>query len=223
MSVWQRIEKMIGSLANMLDPDNWLPGGKDAAFTLALVALSAKMAVADGGVTVSEIRAFRDIVHIPKKDMARVERFFFLAQEDVAGYRTYARKIGKLFQGSPQTLEHVLDGLFNIAAADGMIHEGEFDYLKHVSDIFGFDDARFEQIAARFIINDNGVDPYLVLGLVPQAKDSEVKRVYRRLVSEHHPDRLMAKGVPHELISIATARVAAINVAYDQIAKARGI
>ncbi len=223
MSVWQRIAKTIGSLANKLDPDNWLPGGKDAAFTLALVALSAKMAMADGVVSVSEVAAFRDIVSIDERDLEQVERFFLLAQQDVAGYRSYARKIRKLFQDSPQTLEHVLDALFNIAAADGMIHEGEFEYLKNVSDIFGFDDARFEQIAARFIVNGNGVDPYLVLGLVPEATNGEIKRVYRRLISEHHPDRLIAKGVPEELISIATARVAAINVAYEEIAKARGI
>ncbi len=223
MSVWQRIAKTVGSLANMFDPDNWLPGGKDAAFTLALVALSAKMAVADGVVSVSEVAAFRNIVIIPDGDLEQVERFFMLAQQDVAGYRSYARKIGKLFQDSPETLEHVLDALFNIAAADGMIHEGEFEYLKNVSDIFGFDDARFEQIAARFLINDNGFDPYLVLGLVPEATNGEIKRVYRRLISEHHPDRLIAKGVPKELISIATARVAAINAAHDQICKARGI
>ncbi|VAW18811.1 DnaJ-like protein DjlA [hydrothermal vent metagenome] len=223
ISVWQRIAKTAGSLVNIFDPDNWLPGGKDAAFTLALVALSAKMAVADGVVSVSEVRAFRDMVVISERDLKQVERFFMLAQQDVAGYRSYARKVRKLFQNSPETLEHVLDALFSIAAADGVIHEGEFEYLKNVSDIFGFDEARFEQIAARFLINDNGVDPYLVLGLVPEATNSEIKRVYRRLVSEHHPDRLIAKGVPEELISIATARVAAINAAYDQIAKVRGI
>ncbi len=221
MSIWQRIGQSIGQVANILDPDNWMPGGKDAAFTLALVALSAKMAVADGVVSVSEVRAFRNIVSIPEGEAEQVERFFSLAQRDVAGYKTYARKVRRLFQDSPETLEHVLDSLFNIAAADGMIHEGELEYLKNVAEIFGFDDARFEQISARFLIDDGGVDPYLVLGLVPEAQDAEIKRVYRRLVLEHHPDRLMAKGVPEELVSIATARVAAINVAYDQIARAR--
>jgi DnaJ like chaperone protein len=223
MSVWQRVGALVETVANGLDPDNWLPGGKDAAFTLALVALAAKMAVADGVVTRSEVLAFRDIVKIPPGEADQIERFFNLARRDVAGYQTYARKIRRLFQHSPETLEHVLDGLFNIAAADGMIHEGELEYLQNVGDIFGFDEARFEQISARFLLGDGGTDPYLVLGLVPEASNTEIKRVYRSLVSEHHPDRLMAKGVPEELISIATARVAAINVAYDQISKARGI
>lgn len=228
-SVWQRISAIMGSftqrtgvagsVANVLDPDNWLPGGKDAAFTLALIALSAKMAVSDGVVTASELRAFQRTVEIPPGIEQQVDRLFKLAQQDVAGYEAYARKIGRFFSSSPETLEHVLDGLFFIASADGLIHEAELDYLKHVSDIFGFDDARFEQLAAQHVMLDNTVDPYVVLGLIPGADKNEVRRVYRLLVAEHHPDRLIAKGVPEELIDVATARMKAINRAYAQITK----
>lgn len=231
MSVWQRIgdiwgsfpggKELAGSVTAMLDPDNWLPGGREAAFTLALVALSAKMAVADGVVTASEVRAFRSTVHIPEGAEGQINRLFELAQQDIAGYQSYARKICKLFIDNPETLEHVLDGLFHIASADGMIHEAELEYLKSVSDIFGFDEMRFEQIAAGHLVDDDGVDPYIVLGLMPDAPDAEVRRVYRALVSEHHPDRLAAKGVPAEMMTMATARMAAINVAYDVIIKSR--
>ncbi len=228
-SVWQRLAEIVGSvdrrtgvagsLANLLDPDSWLPGGKDAAFTLALIALSAKMAVSDGIVTASELRAFKRTVDIPPGIEQQVDRVFQLAQQDVAGYEAYAKKIGRFFAGSPDTLEHVLDGLFYIASADGLIHEAELDYLKRVSDIFGFDDARFEQIAAQHVVLDTGADPYVVLGLMPGADPKEVKRVYRLLVAEHHPDRLIAKGVPEELIDVATARMQAINHAYSKIIK----
>jgi DnaJ like chaperone protein len=229
MSVWQRLSAFVGSfsertgvagsLANALDPDNWLPGGRDAAFTLALIALSAKMAVSDGVVTASELRAFQKTVEIPQGIEEQVDRLFRLAQQDVAGYETYARKIGRFFQDSPETLEHVLDSLFFIASADGIIHEAELDYLKSVSGIFGFDDARFEQLAAQHVVIDEGVDPYTVLGLARNADRDEVRRVYRRLVAEHHPDRLIAKGVPEELLEIATARMASINAAYARIMK----
>jgi DnaJ like chaperone protein len=228
-SVWERLAKIVGSvsertgvagsLANLLDPDSWLPGGKDAAFTLALIALSAKMAVADGVVTASELRAFQRTVDIPPAIEQQVDRLFRLAQQDVAGYEAYARKVGRFFARTPETLEHVLDGLFYIASADGMIHEAELDYLKQVSDIFGFDDARFEQLASQHVVLDSGVDPYVVLGLMPGADRGEVKRVYRLLVAEHHPDRLIAKGVPEELIDVATARMQAINSAYNKIIK----
>ncbi|MEO6014957.1 MAG: DnaJ family molecular chaperone [Devosia sp.] len=228
-SVWQRLTDIVGSigertgvagsLANLLDPDNWLPGGKDAAFTLALIALSAKMAVADGVATASEIRAFKRTVEIPPAIEQQVDRVFQLAQQDVAGYEAYARKIGRFFSREPDTLEHVLDGLFFIASADGMVHEAELDYLKSVSDIFGFDEARFEQIASQHVYLAKGIDPYVVLGLMPDANKDEVKRVYRLLVAEHHPDRLIAKGVPEELIDVATARMQAINQAYNQITR----
>ena len=227
--VWSKLSDIVGSfsartgiagsLANLFDPDSWLPGGRDAAFTLALIALAAKMAVADGTVTVSEERAFRAIVEIAPGHEAQVQRVFDLAKRDVAGYDSYARKISRFFADSPDTLEHVLDSLFHVATADGMVHEAELDYLKHVSDIFGFDDVRFEQIAAQHVRLETGVDPYIVLGLAPGADRDEVRRVYRLLVAEHHPDRLIAKGVPEELIDVATKRMSAINLAYASIMK----
>ena len=210
---------VVGSLANMLDPDTWLPGGRDAAFTLALIALAAKMAVADGAVTASEVRAFNATVEIAAGQEPQVERLFNLAKQDVAGYESYARKIRRFFADSPDTLEHVLDSLFFIATADGMVHEAELDYLKSISDIFGFDDARFEQLASQHVLLDNSVDPYAVLGLAPNAPPNEVRRVYRLLVAEHHPDRLIAKGVPEELIDVATHRMAAINQAYAKLTR----
>lgn len=230
LAIWNRINDFLGtlaqgtsevagSLATTLDPDRWLPGGRDAAFTLALVALCAKMAVADGVVTASEVRAFRQTVAIDPGNETQVERLFELAQQDVAGYQSYARKIARLFADSPETLEHVLDGLFRIASADGLIHEDEFEYLKNVSDIFGFDEMRFEQIAAGYLVDEQGADPYLILGLMPNAPKDEVRRVYLRLVAEHHPDRLAAKGVPEEMMALATARMAAVNNAYAAITK----
>jgi len=231
MSVWQRLGTFVGSfsqrtgvagsVANALDPDTWLPGGRDAAFTLALIALSAKMAVSDGVVTASEFRAFQRTVEIPAGIEQQVDRLFRMAQQDVAGYEIYARKIGRFFHDQPETLEHVLDGLFYIASADGMIHEAELDYLKSISNIFGFDDARFEQLAAQHVVLDDSSDPYIVLGLAPNADKAEVRRVYRMLVAEHHPDRLIAKGVPEELLDMATARMAQINAAYARIMKSK--
>jgi DnaJ like chaperone protein len=227
--VWQKFAAFLGSfsqrtgvaghVATILDPDTWLPGGRDAAFTLALIALSAKMAVADGAVTASEVRAFNATVEVTKGNEQQVEKLFNLAKQDVAGYDAYARKVARFFADTPDTLEHVLDSLFFIATADGLVHEAELDYLREVSGIFGFDDARFEQIAAQHVMLEEGVDPYTVLGLSHDAPPEEVRRVYRLLVAEHHPDRLIAKGVPEELIDVATARMSAINLAYQAITR----
>ena len=232
MAIWQALGDLVGSfskrtgiagsLANALDPDTWMPGGRETAFTIALISLSAKMAVADGVVTATEIRAFRQLVEVPPGQERQVERLFDLARQDVAGFDAYARKVRRLFADTPEMLEHVLDALFRIAAADGLIHEAELEYLKTVSDIFGFDEARFEQIVAQHLVDRDGYDPYLALGLTPDAPDEEVKRVYRLLAREHHPDRLTAKGVPPEMMGVVTARMVAINAAYDTIRKQRG-
>jgi len=231
VSVWQRLIEfigsasertgVIGSLANLLDPDKWLPGGRDAAFSFALVALSAKMAVADGVVSLTEVKAFERTVHIAPEEAEHVERLFGLAQQDVAGFEHYARKVARFFAESPEMLEHVLDGLFHIAAADGFVHEAELAYLHDVNRIFGFDEARFEEIAAQHVVLDGGADPYTVLGLTHDADAEEIRRVYRRLAAENHPDRLLAKGVPPELIDVATARMQAINEAYRQLTRRR--
>ena len=231
--MWQRLSDFVGSfsqrtglagsLVNVLDPDNWLPGGRDAAFTLALIALAAKMAIADGAVTASEERAFRATVEIAAGHEEQVARVFNLAKQDVAGYDSYARKVTRFFADSPDTLEHVLDSLFYIATADGMVHEAELDYLKNVSDIFGFDDVRFEQLASQHVRLEAGVDPYMVLGLAPNAPPDEIRRVYRSLVAEHHPDRLIAKGVPEDLIDVATARMKSINLAYQALTKPKSV
>ena len=232
MAIWQSIGELVGSfsrrtgiagsLANALDPDNWLPGGREAAFTIALVGLSAKMAVADGVVTATEVRAFHSLVDVSPEQFEQIEKLFQLAQQDVAGYEAYARKVRRWFAETPEMLEHVLDALFQIAAADGLIHEAELEYLKTVSDIFGFDEARFEQIVAQYLVGGDSESPYFALGLSQNAPDEEVKRVYRQLAREHHPDLLLAKGVPEEMIPIVTARMAAINDAYEAIRRQRG-
>lgn len=229
MSVWDKVGDLFGSvksaagaLAQAVDVDSWRQAGRDGAFTMALIALSAKMAKADGVVTPDERSAFFDIISVPESSIGSVERLFQLAQRDVAGFDSYARKIARLFEDSPDTLEHVLDGLFHIAKADGVVHENELGFLQAVAEIFGFSSTRFRQIMSRHV-RAEGSDPYVVLGIEPSVSDAEVKSHYRNLVKEHHPDRLMAKGVPADMVDVMTDKVAQINSAYDVIAKERGL
>lgn len=229
MSVWDKISEFAGSvksaagaLAQAVDVDSWRQAGRDGAFTMALIALSAKMAKADGVVTHDERAAFFDLISVPEKSIPSVERLFQLSQRDVAGFEIYARKIAKLFDDSPDTLEHVLDGLFHIAKADGVVHENELGFLQAVAEIFGFSGTQFRQIMARHV-HAGDSDPYVVLGIEHSASDAEVKAHYRTLVKEHHPDRLMAKGVPADMVEVMTDKISRINSAYDVIAKERGL
>lgn len=196
------------------------PTPKDVVFTTGLVALAAKMAKADGVVMRSEREAFFRIVEVDEADRARVEALFDLASRTADGYEAYARQMRGLLAEEPGLLEDVLDGLFLIAAADGAIHEREFAFLGEVASIFGFDAARFERVAARHVARPD--DPYVVIGATREMDDAALKSHYRRLVTEIHPDRAVARGLPPEAIAIATRRLAAVNEAWDRIARERG-
>jgi DnaJ like chaperone protein len=191
------------------------------AFTIAMIALAAKMAKADGVVTEQEIEAFERIFRIPREDEAGVRRMFNLARQDTAGYEAYAAQIARLFRGNPAMLEDILDGLFEIAKADGVLHPGEAMFLERVAEIFGFAPNEFRRIRASHFGVDVA-DPYGILGVAYNANEDEVKRTYRRLVRENHPDSLIARGVPEEFIRLSTAKLAAINIAYRKVLEERG-
>lgn len=194
---------------------------RDIVFTTGLVALAAKMAKSDGVVVGSEVEAFGRIVQVAPSEQAGVTRLFDLAKHTSDGFEAYARQLANAFKEDPALLEDVLDGLFHIAKADGALHEREAAYLHAVAAIFGFDDAAFGRIAARHVRLPD--DPYLVLGLDPSASETEIRTRYRQLVVESHPDRHIARGMPPEAVAITTRRLAAINAAYDRIARERSL
>ena len=231
MSIWVRIGEFVTSVAS-----NAITGVIEAvrtvfegdadtrrrvAFSIAMIALSAKMAKADGIVTQDEIRAFQDIFAVPKEETAHVARLYDLAKQDVAGYESYARQLAGLCsegQSDCHLLEDILDGLFHIATADGHVHEKEMAFLAGVAEIFGYDEVAFDRIAIRHV-QRGADDPYAILGLERGVSFDMARKRYRALVKEHHPDRLVAEGLPLEFITIANRRLAAINAAWASIEK----
>ena len=233
MTVWQKISDfagavgdagggLLGDLAHVfgLERDGGEPE-KDVAFTIGVIALAAKMAKADGVVSPLEVEAFKKIFHSSPAEVANVERLFNLAKQDVAGYEAYADRIATLLKENPKVLQDVLEGLLHVATADGVLHPKEDAYLADVANRFGFSPSEFRFFRARFV-KDN-CNPYDVLRLGPGATNAEIKAQYRKLVTDNHPDKLMGRGVPVEFIEIATRKLAAINAAYDTIAKERGV
>jgi len=197
-------------------------GDPGVTFTIAVVALAGKMARADGVVTDQEFDVFRQAFAVPPEEEGNVQRIFNLARQDTAGFEYYAAQIAQLFVGNPAMLEDVLDGLFEIAKADGVLHPGEAQFLEKVAEIFGFAPNEYRRIRASHFAPEL-TDPYVILGLAYSADDDELKQTYRRLVRENHPDSLMARGVPPEFIKLATDKLAAINTAYEKIQLERGL
>ena len=195
---------------------------RQTAFTIGVIVLSAKMAKADGTVTREEITTFKKIFNIPTKEMSEVGRLFDEARRDAEGYEPYARQIGDLFSHDKVVLENLLSGLFQIALADGVIHPKELEYLKNVSNELGLGKTTFERVRAVHMAGEN-INPYEVLGVSQDSTDAEIKKAYRKLIREHHPDTLIAQGLPQEFVDMANEKVAQINNAYDSIQKVRAL
>lgn len=198
------------------------PGLRQIAFTVGVIALGAKMARVDGEVTHREVEAFRSFFQVPEAEQGNVERFFDLAKRDSAGFETYARQVAALFPDAPEILESVLEGLFEIAKADGKVGAAEAEYLARVAGIFGLSSARFDRARAA-ALGQMECEPCIVLGIDPLATDEQIREAWLRQVKAHHPDRLIAEGLPEEAIRVANRKLALINDAYDRLRRERGL
>ncbi|MCC3306643.1 TerB family tellurite resistance protein [Sneathiella sp. HT1-7] len=195
---------------------------KQVAFTIAVIALGAKMAKADGVVTREEIDVFKRVFRIPPNEEKNVGRVFNMARQDTAGYEEYAAQVARMFHDTPRMMEDLLHGLFAIAMADGVLHPDEDIYLQNVAAIFGFNEAAYARIRS-YHAKDGEGDPYQILGVSADISDQDLKKAYRQLIRENHPDKVIADGLPQEFVDVANAKLAKINAAYDQIEKIRSL
>ena len=195
------------------------------AFTIAVIALAAKLAKADGRVTRNEVAALRRVFPIPDEAKDHAGRIFDEAKKSPEGFEPYARQIATLLRGRPAVLEDLLGALLMIAHSDGSYHPSERAAIAEIGRIFGFGPADVRRIENTFVAGGatTGADPYEVLGLSGSATDAEVRRVYRKLLRENHPDRAIAQGLPKEFVEVANKKMAEINAAYDRIKAERGL
>lgn len=221
MSIWARISEAVSalragdSLAEVFDKLR-APPERSVAFTIAVIGLGAKMAKADGLVTKDEVAAFRQVFHIAKRDEEQAAKVFNLARQDVAGFEAYANTISRMFKGDMPVLENLVEGLFHIAMADGRYHPAEDDYVHEVARLFSIDKRVFRGLKTRFV-PDAEPDAYDVLGVNEDMSLDDIRKVWRKLIRETHPDRLAAKGLPEEAITMATKRMIAVNTAWEEI------
>lgn len=222
MSVWSKLIHMAGRAfefeeAPEAEPQNGCkPDPDDVGFTAAIVCLAAKMAKADGIVSSDEVTAFMKVFVPPPGEEGNIARVFGIARQSTAGYESYARRIGNRYRSRPCLLEDVLDGLFHIAGADGRVGKAELAFLARVAECFGLRDAEFKRIQYSHLGPDPA-DPYVILGLLPDAPEAAVRQAYRRLAAENHPDALRARGAPPEFLKIGEVKLRALNMAYSQI------
>lgn len=197
------------------------PARQQTAFTIALIALSAKLSKADGVAVKVEAEAFERCFAVPHEEIGNVKRLFDLAKQDVAGFESYADQIAGLMRDDLALRRDVLECLFHVASADGILHSAEEAYLREVARRLGVGDSEFRQIKSEFVRDP--ASPYDVLGVSPSVSDVEIRARHRRLVLDHHPDKLVGEGVPAEFLAAAERALANINAAWDQIRRERGL
>jgi DnaJ like chaperone protein len=221
MSIWTRISDALSALAQgeglaAVFEHLRSPRERSVAFTIAVIALGAKMAKADGQVTRDEVAAFRTVFTIAPEEEANAARVFNLARQDVAGFDAYARKIAAMFGPGDRVLIDVTEGLFHIAVANGEFHETEELFLREVAAIFGLGETCFRSLRSRFVANDPH-DPYDILGVSPDMPLTDIRKVWRQAVKESHPDGMAARGLPAEAIRLAEDRLRDVNRAWEAI------
>lgn len=219
-SIWQQILNRFEAVRSaVFDPK---PPTDTVAFSIAFIALSAKLAKADGLVTRDEVTMFQNIFEIPPSEEANVAKVYGLCQQRTSGFEEYARKMARVVGDAPdgrEILADVLDGLFHIAMADGEYHPKEDAYLREVTRIFELGDDTYEALKARHVPEYR--DPFRILGVSRDADWEDIRRARTLFLQENHPDKLQARGLPPEMIKLANARLADVNVAFDEIREQR--
>ncbi len=195
---------------------------KQQIFAISVIILSAKLAKSDGEVTKDEINAFKEKFKISKNDIGKVGKLFNEAKKETYGYKKVSDQIGSLFSDNKLILEELLNNLFFIAASDGKISLSEVEMLKSISQSFKFSEKDFQRIF-QTNLKDKSADPYKILGASRNDNDDIIRKKWIKLSKEHHPDNLIAKGLPKEFIKRSNIELASINQAYDKIKKMRGI
>ena len=185
---------------------------------LSLIVLSAKLSKADGQVSKEELIAVKDKLKIPENEIDQVGKIFNKAKNESTGYKPYAEQIAQIYRGNLNVLEEVINILFYIAEADGNISQAELVMIEDIARIFGLSESQFDSLKESRKSSDK-LNPYIVLESNPDDSITEIRKRYIKLSKEHHPDLLLSKGVPPEVIEESKKKMRSINSAWDQVQK----
>ena len=195
---------------------------RQAVFFTATFAMLGKIAKADGQVCEHEIRVVQEFMRQRLNLDASARQFaiglFNQAKDNNTPFEDYARQFGQIFGHDPQLRMMFYELLFNVAMADGELHPAEDSLLRAAPVLLGLHSDVYETVKRQFV-NDLS-HHYAMLGLPDGADIAAVKKAYRKLASEYHPDKVIAKGLPDDFIEFAESKFRDINEAYESITKA---
>ena len=214
--------------------DSYGPGRQErvqAAFFSASFSVMGHIAKADGQVSADEISAAEAIMahmQLGANQRKAAIRLFNAGKQADFRLDEILDQFRRECHGRHNLARIFIEIQITTAQADGKLHAAERRILHHIGDRLGFSSAEIDQLLAAAGARTGATgtrqsldDAYKVLGVDRQASDAEVKKAYRRLMNQHHPDKLIAKGLPEEMIELANEKTGLIKAAYEQIKESR--
>lgn len=223
-----------------------LGGGADqeriqAAFFTATFSVMGHLAKADGRVSQSEIdlaRQTMDRMQLTEDQKKAAISLFSKGKESSFDFGASVRQLKQECGRRTNLLRMFMEIQLSTALADGELHPAEQSLLMEMATLLGFQRRQFEELLAmataqsRFSQSGRAfseakpsknrlVEAYRVLGVDQSCSDAELKKAYRKLISQHHPDKLVSKGLPEEMMKIATEKTREIKEAYELIKQSR--
>jgi DnaJ like chaperone protein len=209
-----------------------------AVFFTATFSIMGYLAKADGRVSEQEIHVARQIMqqmHLSDEQKKAAMNLFNEGKQADFPFTDVIEQFRQECGRRTNLVQMFLEIMISTAMADGVLHQQERELLYKVSDHLHFPRAFFERLLTmvqgqqHYAGSTQGTskvtlaDAYAVLGIDKHASDAEVKKAYRRLMNQHHPDKLVSKGLPEEMITIAKEKTQEIKAAYEDIKKSRGM
>lgn len=196
-------------------------------FLITVISLAAKVAKADGRVTREEVQAFdaflRDNLRMSGEDRRMASRIFNEARDSGIPASQLARQARGILGPFPDRLRDLVTLLLQIAHADGQLHPAEEKLIREIARDLGLSDRDYQECRAHFGANGPTPDSaYEILGVPPGSTEAVVKKAYRDIAREYHPDVLQSKGLPEDFMQFAKEKLQKVNEAYDVIKKDRG-
>ncbi len=197
------------------------------AFLTAVISLAAKVAKADGAVSPAEVRQFdiflRTNLNMPAAERRMAARIFNEARDSSIPAEDFARQIRQILGHQPQRMRDIVSLMASVALADGRMHPAEERMIRSIANELGLSARAYDEAMAMFNPTATVDTAYATLGVDPSATDIEVKKAYRKLAKEYHPDVLASKGMSADFEKFAEEKMKAINGAWGEIEKARGL
>jgi DnaJ like chaperone protein len=194
-------------------------------FFVATFSMLAKVASVDGRISPEEIHAVEDFMAHELNLTPESKRFaveiFETALNSPMAFEDFAHQFYNQFNSQPRFLDLMIDMLLRLSVADGTLSESEEKLVRSAARIFNFSEQKYTELKSRYASDFEKY--YAILGTTSRASDDEIKRQYRKLVKEYHPDTIASKGLPEEFTKFANDKFREIQEAYDAVKQERGM